>query len=157
MSDSEGPKVSIPDSFDDDIRGYRYFVTLDPSVPLKVLSKAGELRTPGQLCPSYGDESQGIWIPEAKSLAEILGTEPCPATSDAEEWRAERASSFVGDVVTGPMLDFLKCFRSVVEGNVAIEAKWAAVRKLCEDANASAELGGLFTDDQVEHLLSYCE
>jgi hypothetical protein len=157
MSDSEGPKISVPSGFDGDLSGYRYFVTLSPDVPLDILQKAGELCPVNQPCPDYGDPSMGIWIPETKSLDEILGRKPRISASESQEWRKESASSFLGDVCFGPMLDFLKNFRAIVEGNLADEAKKESIRNLCNEANAGEELEGLFTEEQVESLLGYCE
>lgn len=173
MSNSEGRKIKTPAFMDDTLRGYRYLVTLNPSVPLEVLQKAGELCPMGQPCPNYGDQSLGIWAPETKSLAEILGKKPKapPLDSmtqilgqtpkapplDSQEWKSGVAASFLGPVAFGAMLDFLKSFRAIVEGNLAVDAKKDSVRKLCGEANTSDELEGLFTDQQVEYLLSYCK
>ena len=172
MAKREGPKVKIPAHMRDVLRGYRYLVTLNPSVPLEVLQKAGEFCPIDQPCPYYGDESLGIWNIETKSLAEILGKKPkappldsmalilgqAPkaASLDSQEWRSEVVASFLGQVAYGAMLNFLKSFRAIIEGSLAADAKRASVQKLCEEANASDDLDGLFTDQQVEYLLSYC-
>ena len=144
-------------------RVYRAFITSSwnetavDALQKLVKSRTRYIRRSLAGCKEDAVDGLASVIFELKSLAEILGKQPKASPLDSPEWRKEVAASFLGPVATGAMLDFLKGFRAVVEGKLAADAKRDSVRKLCEEANSSDELDGLFTDQQVEYLLSYCK
>ena len=130
-------QVSFPN--DDAVKGFRFCATLQLRTPSFVLHhhrewSSGALET----LPSYGTQTDGIWLPEFKTWADLA--EEAGNIDTALRLRAE-AGDDPGTVATDvgrqpnggqEYCQFLLAFRGVVEGTVPDDEKDRSIQKLVD-------------------------
>jgi predicted flap endonuclease-1-like 5' DNA nuclease len=107
------------------LAGVRWAASMSLFTSLRSLEHHGEMfRGDPTEAPMYGDPSEGIWVPVVSY--EGVGLR---APEEGTMWTP------IGEQVTadgGDLLPFLLAFRRIVESDLAVPEKLAAIESLCE-------------------------
>ena len=108
----------------DSFKGWRYCATMQLRTPLRVLEMHGSKWAAGDDNPPHSPMDEGIWIPEAKSMAELGIDMP------DLDFRTRTMASEIGPIPSdgGDFLRFLKSVRRIVERFDSIEARRGDLR-----------------------------